>query len=137
VRIVSNNPQAHPHIDPAYLSAPQDIEAMIDGLELTRKVLGHAAFDFDRRSETWPDPSYQSRSQLLDDLRARAETLYHPVGTCMMGNTELAVVDSQLRVRGVKGLRVVDASVMPRLIGGNTNAPTMMIATRAAEMIRS
>lgn len=137
VRITSDNPGAHPHIDPNYLSAPQDIEAMLDGLELTRKVLGHTAFDFDRKAEVWPDPAHQTRSQLLDDLRARAETLYHPVGTCMMGHGELAVVDPQLRVHGVEGLRVVDASVMPRLIGGNTNAPTMMIGARAADMILS
>ena len=72
---------------------------------------------------------------MRDDVRARAETLYHPTSTCAMGSGELSVVDSRCRVKGVEGLRVVDASVMPRLIGGNTNAPTIMIATRAAAMI--
>ena len=72
---------------------------------------------------------------LRDDVRARAETLYHPTSTCAMGSGEMAVTDSRCRVRGVAGLRVIDASVMPRLVGGNTNAPTIMIATRAAAMI--
>ena len=137
LRITSNNPEVHPHIDPKYLSAPQDVEVMLDGMELARKVLTHSAFDFDRKEEIWPNPAYQTRSELLDDLRNRAETLYHPVGTCKMGHDELSVVDSQLRVHGVQSLRVVDASIMPRLIGGNTNAPSMMIATRAADIILS
>lgn len=137
LRITSSDPTDHPHIDPMYLSHPEDVEAMLDGMEAARAVLRHRAFDFDRKEEVWPDPSYRTRSQLLDDLRNRAETLYHPVGTCRMGTDPLAVVDSRLRVHGVKGLRVVDASVMPRLIGGNTNAPTMMIATRAADMIET
>lgn len=135
LRILSNDPAQHPLIDPNYLSHPEDIEAMIDGMQAVRAVLNHSAFDFDRRQEIWPDPAYQTRAQLLDDLRARAETLYHPVGTCMMGHGGLSVVDPQLRVHGTQGLRVVDASIMPRLIGGNTNAPSMMIGARGADMI--
>lgn len=135
LRITSSDPRQHPHIDPRYLSEAEDMEAMIDGLQAARHILGHSAFDFDRKDEIWPDPSYQTRSQLADDIRARAETLYHPVGTCRMGRGELAVVDPELRVYGVDGLRVADASVMPRLIGGNTNAPSMMIGTRAASII--
>jgi len=135
VRIVSDDPRAHPAIDPAYLSAPEDLDAMVDGLIAVRNILGARAFDFDRKRETLPGPNFNNRADLTDDVRARAETLYHPVGTCSMGRGEMSVVDAQLRVYGVKGLRVVDASIMPRLIGGNTNAPTMMIATRAADMI--
>lgn len=135
VRILSDDPRAHPAIDPAYLRAPEDLDVMVDGLLAIRNILGARAFDFDRKRETLPGPKFTTRSDLADDVRARAETLYHPVGTCSMGRGELAVVDPQLRVRGVRNLRVVDASVMPRLIGGNTNAPTMMIATRAADMI--
>jgi choline dehydrogenase len=135
IRIVSDDPSVPPAIDPAYLTAPHDLEVLTDGLEIVRTLLGSAAFDFDRRAELLPGPDKTSRSALMDDVRARAETLYHPVGTCMMGQGELSVVDPQLRVRGVEGLRVVDASVMPRLVGGNTNAPTIMIATLAAAMI--
>ena len=135
LRITTADPTAHPLIDPKYLSDPEDAEVMLDGMQMARNVLQHSAFDFDRKQEIWPDPAYVTRAQLLDDLRARAETLYHPVGTCRMGHGELTVVDSQLRVHGVQGLRVVDASIMPRLVGGNTNAPTMMIATRAADFI--
>ncbi|WP_292052335.1 MULTISPECIES: GMC family oxidoreductase [unclassified Brevundimonas] len=137
LRITSSDPAQHPLIDPNYLSDPEDLEVMLDGMQMAREVLRNSAFDFDRKAEIWPDPAYTSRSQLADDLRARAETLYHPVGTCAMGRGELAVVDPSLKVYGTEGLRVVDASVMPRLIGGNTNAPTMMIATRAADIILS
>lgn len=137
LRIASSDPAQHPLIDPAYLSDPEDLEVMIDGMQVARDILLHSAFDFDRKDEIWPGPACSTRSQLADDLRNRAETLYHPVGTCAMGTGELAVVDPQLKVRGVANLRVVDASVMPRLIGGNTNAPTMMIATRAADIILS
>ncbi len=135
VRIVSNDPLAHPAIDPAYLSAPEDLDVMVDGLVAVWNILGSQPFDFDRRREILPGPQHVTRADLADDVRARAETLYHPVGTCSMGRGGLSVVDSALRVHQVEGLRVVDASVMPRLIGGNTNAPTMMIATRAADMI--
>ncbi|WP_396593505.1 GMC family oxidoreductase [Brevundimonas sp. R86498] len=135
IRIVSPDPAVPPAIDPAYLTVGTDLEVLTDGLQMVRTLLGSAAFAFDRRAELLPGPDRTSRADLMDDVRARAETLYHPVGTCAMGTGELAVVDPQLRVRGVKRLRVVDASVMPRLIGGNTNAPTIMIATRAAPMI--
>lgn len=135
IRIVSSDPAVPPAIDPAYLTAGADLEVLTDGLQMVRTLLGSTAFAFDRRAELLPGVDRISRSDLMDDVRARAETLYHPVGTCAMGTGELSVVDPQLRVRGVKRLRVVDASVMPRLIGGNTNAPTIMIATRAAPMI--
>lgn len=137
LRIVSSDPRQHPHIDPAYLSDPEDVEVLADGLQTVRDILADAAFDHDRRRERLPGPAVVTRAQLIDDMRARAETLYHPVGTCAIGRNDLAVVDPALRVRGVQGLRVADASVMPRIIGGNTNAPTMMIATRAADMILS
>ncbi len=135
VRIVSSDPLAHPAIDPAYLNAPEDLDVMVDGLVAVRNILGSQPFDFDRKREILPGPERVTRANLADDVRARAETLYHPVGTCSMGRGGLSVVDSALRVHQVERLRVVDASVMPRLVGGNTNAPTIMIATRAADMI--
>ena len=94
------------------------------------------AFDRYRGAPIHPPRTDLSEAELVDFVRTRAETVYHPIGTCRMGSDEAAVVDPQLRVRGVDGLRVVDASVMPKLPSGNTNAPTIMIAERAADLIR-
>lgn len=137
IRLKSADPTAHPVIEPNYLGDDEDMEVMIDGLEIARRVLAAPAFDEERVSERFPGAEKTSRSDLADDVRARAETLFHPTSTCAMGTGELAVVDPRCRVRGVEGLRVVDASVMPRLVGGNTNAPTLMIAERASEFIRA
>ena len=89
-----------------------------------------------RGEELMPGDAARSDAEIEKWIRAKCETIYHPVGTCKMGTDPMAVVDTQLRVRGVEGLRVVDASIMPTLIGGNTNAPTIMIAERAADMIK-
>ena len=102
---------------------------------LSREVLAQKAFDGIRGAPIFPARNDLDDAQLVEFIRAKAETIYHPVGTCRMGDDEQSVVDPQLRVRGVQGLRVVDASVMPRLIGGNTNAPTMMLAERAADLV--
>lgn len=135
IRLASADPRAYPLIDPNYLSADSDLEALTDGLETVRRILAAPAFDDERVEETLPGGFKVTRDDLRGDIRARAETLYHPTSTCAMGDGELAVTDSRCRVRGVAGLRVVDASIMPRLVGGNTNAPTMMVAGRAADMI--
>ncbi|HAQ35068.1 MAG: glucose-methanol-choline oxidoreductase [Maricaulis sp.] len=137
IRIKSADPTQYPAIDPNYLDKEGDLTALIDGLEITRRILAAPAFDGERVEEWLPGPDATTRDDLETDIRARAETLYHPTSTCVMGKGELAVVDPECRVYGVKNLRVVDASVMPRLVGGNTNAPTMMIADKAAEMIRA
>ncbi len=135
VGLSSANPAHPPRIDPAYLSDPRDVAKMVAAARLLEQILEAPALAPWRGARLYPHDG--SDVALEADIRNRADTIYHPVGTCRMGRDELAVVDPSLRLHGVNGLRVVDASVMPRLIGGNTNAPTIMIAERAAEMIRS
>ena len=113
-----------------------DLKMMIECARLSRELLAQTAFDAYRGAPIFPARDDLSDDELVEFIRAKAETIYHPVGTCRMGSDDQSVVDTKLRVRGVEGLRVVDASVMPTLIGGNTNAPTMMIAERAADLIR-
>ncbi|PWE16381.1 glucose-methanol-choline oxidoreductase [Marinicauda salina] len=137
LRLASADPSAHILIDPEYLSADEDMEVMIDCLEIARDLLMSDAFDGERVEMELPKTLDGSRSDLAEEVRELGETLYHPTSTCAMGTGELAVVDEQCRVRGIDDLRVVDASVMPEVVGGNTNAPTIMIATRAADMIQS
>ena len=108
---------------------------MIEGARLSRDILAQAAFAPYRGEEIFPGSNATSDADLEAFIRRKAETIYHPVGTCRMGNDDDAVVDSELRVRGIESLRVVDASIMPTLVGGNTNAPTIMIAERAAELL--
>jgi len=137
IRIHCDDPTAHPLIDPNYLAHEGDLVALIDGLEIVQRILMAPAFDEERIEMYRPKETLTDRKDMEAEIRARAETLYHPTSTCVMGQGEMTVVDPQCRVHGVDGLRVVDASVMPRLVGGNTNAPTMMIAHKAAEMIRA
>jgi choline dehydrogenase len=131
----SPHPQDPPRIHAGYLSGAGDLEAMLAGIELARAILNAAPFAPYRGAEIFPGSGVTTRAALARVLREKAETIYHPVGTCRMGRDPQAVVDCQLRVRGVEALRVIDASVMPRLIGGNTNAPTIMIAERAADLL--
>ena len=135
----SPDPLEPPAIDPRYLTDPsgQDVRTLIHGLRLARRVLGQEPLATFVAEEILPGPQARADDDLLAHLRARSQTLYHPVGTCRMGTDPLAVVDPELCVRGIAGLRVVDASVMPRLPTGHTNWPTVMIAERAAELIAS
>ena len=110
---------------------------MVECARVSRQVLAQPAFAPYRGAPIFPERDDLDQDALVAFIRAKAETVYHPVGTCRMGDDAGSVVDSQLRVRGVAGLRVVDASVMPTLPGGNTNAPTIMIAERAADLIRN
>jgi choline dehydrogenase len=135
IRLASAEVTAHPLISPNYLSAPEDLPALRQGVKMTREVLAQPALTA-VLGEALDLPQGTVSDEEIDTfIRAKAETVYHPVGTCRMGNDADAVVDTALRVNGVEGLRVVDASVMPALINGNTNAPTIMIADRASEMI--
>lgn len=131
----SADPLQAPKIDPRYLTEPTDMEQMVAAYKVAQDISLQQPFKALQPHWRRPDKALHSDTEIRDFVRARAETIYHPVGTCKMGQDELAVVDPQLRVRGVNALRVVDASVMPTLVGGNTNAPVIMIAEKAAEMI--
>lgn len=136
IRIKSADPTTYPAIFANYLSDPLDQEVTVAGLKWARKIAAQPAIAPLIDHEMNPGADFASDAALLEYARAAGSTIYHPVGTCQMGSGPMAVVDSQLRVRGVSGLRVVDASVMPRLVSGNTNAPTIMIAEKACDMIR-
>jgi choline dehydrogenase len=136
VGLTSADPHAAPHIDPRFLSAQADVDLLLRGVKLSRRLLESHAWDAVRGPEIRPGPDVQGDAALEGYIREVAATVFHPVGTCKMGSDAQAVVDAQLRVRGIEGLRVADASVMPTLIGGNTNAPAIMIAEKAADMIR-
>ena len=120
-----------------YLSDPEryDLAMMIEGVRLSRRIFAQAPFDDVRGTEIFPGIDGDDEAALEAFVRRKAETIYHPVGTCRMGADEAAVVDAELRVRGIDGLRVADASIMPTLPGGNTNAPTIMIAEHAADLM--
>ncbi len=137
IGLQSADPRAPAAIRANYLSDPEghDLKVMIEGVRLSREILAQAPFTAFRGEELFPGIDAQSEADIIAFIRRKAETIYHPVGSCRMGNDEAAVLDSELRVRGVDNLRIVDASVMPTLIGGNTNAPTIMIAERAAELL--
>ncbi len=134
VFLQSADPTAAPGIDPGFLSDADDLRVLVKGAKMTRAILQAPALAKYRHKELYTKDG-MSDAEWESHIRSRADTVYHPVGTCRMGVDEAAVVDPQLRVRGLEGLRVVDASVFPTLIGGNTNAPTIMIAEKAADMI--
>jgi choline dehydrogenase len=136
ITLASSNPCAPPVIHPEYLGKAADLQLLLAGLERCRWFVHTTAFEPFRGPEISPGSAVQSGAALVDAIRNTAETCYHPVGTCKMGQDPLAVVDPSLRVHGVEGLRVVDASIMPTIISGTTNAPTIMIAEKAADLIK-
>ncbi len=135
VFLQSGDPFVQPGIDPNYLADQHDLDTLVKGAKLARAILKAPSLAPYRHKEMYLAENVTD-SEWVDHIRARADTIYHPVGTCKMGTDDMAVVSPELRVHGIEGLRVVDASVMPTLIGGNTNAATIMIAEKAADMIR-
>ena len=137
VSLGSADPLAAPVIDPNFFGEADDLETMVAGFKTTRRLMETPALRALQKKEMFT-AGVHSDDDIRNLLRARVDTVYHPVGTCMMGVSDpMAVVDPKLKVYGVEGLRVVDASIMPTLIGGNTNAPTIMIGEKAADMIRA
>ncbi len=132
----SPDPAMPPAIRPNYLSAPADLRALLAGMRACRRVLAQPAFAARSAGELWPGPTVAQDTAVAEYARATGGSVFHPVGTCRMGTDDAAVVDPRLRLRGLGGLRVVDASIMPTITTGNTNAPTIMIAEKAAAMIR-
>jgi choline dehydrogenase len=135
VRLASSDPLTAARIDGNYLSDASDVERLVAAVRLARTIAATAPFDEFRGAEAQPGAAAQSDRELSDFVRQNVEMLYHPVGTCRMGSDARSVVDPQLRVRGVEALRVIDASIMPSVTRGNTNAPTIMIAERGADML--
>ena len=135
VRIVSKDPVSHPSIAPNYLSAPNDIKTMLAGMRLIDKIAHGSALKSKIIEEMEPGPKATSDEAILEHIRSTSYTAWHHTGTCRMGEDPLAVVDPQLRVRGISNLRVADGSVMPTVISGNTNAACIMIGERAADFI--
>ncbi|MBM86786.1 MAG: choline dehydrogenase [Gammaproteobacteria bacterium] len=135
VRIKSKEFQDYPAITLNYLSTSEDEKVAVTGLKFTRRIMAATALQKFKPTELKPGPEIESDEQLLDAARNLGTTIFHPVGTCKMGNDGMAVVNDRLQVHGVDNLRVIDASIMPRISSGNTNAPTVMIAEKGAEFI--
>jgi choline dehydrogenase len=136
IKLKTANPADPPAMIPNYLSSEVDQRALVAGLQLCRRLLADPGMQHFIESEYLPGPGVQTDDEMLDHARRMGGTVFHPTSTCKMGNDPMAVVDPALRVHGLTGLRVVDASIMPTVASGNTNAPTIMIAEKAADMIR-
>jgi choline dehydrogenase len=138
VSLQNADPRSAPLIDPQFLSDERDLQLLLKGGKMQQNIIESKAFKTVRRKMLYP-VNVEDVKAMEKDIRSRADTQYHPVGTCKMGpdSDPMAVVDARLRVKGIAGLRVADASIMPTLIGGNTNAPTIMIGEKAADLIRA
>ena len=135
MELASKDPMQPLKIYANYLSEPTDMDHMKKGFEIQRKIFSSKVFDEFRDEEIFPGDDVQSEEEIEKFIRKKADTIYHPVGTCKMGNDKMSVVDSDLKVHGIEGLRVVDASIMPTLVSGNTNAPTIMIAEKISDQM--
>jgi choline dehydrogenase-like flavoprotein len=137
VTLASKDPLASPVIDPNFLGERDDVDRLVRGFKLMRTVLQQPALAAQGGKEGPKSAAAQSDLEIEQFIRDNADTVYHPVGSCRMGHGPMDVVDHELRVYGVKALRVVDASIMPSVVSGNTNAPTIMIAEKAADLIKA
>jgi choline dehydrogenase len=135
IHITSADPGRPPAISFNFLSAPVDAELTVRAIRIARSIMTAPAMEPLEVSEIAPGAERTTDDEIIDWVKSAAETTYHPVGTCKMGNDDMAVVDPQLRVRGIEGLRVADASIMPTLTSGNTNAPSIMIGEKAADLV--
>ena len=133
--LASADPLDRPIVDFNYLNKANDLRCAVAGVQWNLNILYAQAFDDIRGAEVAPGISLRSNAELESFVRRTASTTWHPAGTCKMGSDDMAVVDSSLRVHGIEALRVVDASIMPTVVSGNTNAPTIMIAEKAADII--
>jgi choline dehydrogenase-like flavoprotein len=136
VSLRSADPAAPPVIDPNYLAEPYDLKTSAEGVKISREILNQQAFAKYISKEHFPGAAVRSQAEFESYARQFGRTSYHPVGTCRMGVDEMAVVDPELRVRGIDGLRVCDSSIMPRLVSSNTNAPSIMIGEKASDLIK-
>lgn len=134
--LASADPAAAPRIDPNFLGDPDDTQRLVRGFKVMRRILSQPALADHRGRELDASGKARTDAEIEAFVRGHADTIYHPVGTCRMGSGPLAVVDAQLRVHGLEGLRVVDASIMPSIVGGNTNAPVIMIGEKAADLLK-
>jgi len=137
IHIRSADPKAQPAIRFNFLADPIDQRTMVDGFRMMRKIVDAAPMDAYRDSEHSPGASVQSDAEILSWIRSNSQTAYHPVGTCRMGPGPNAVVDDRLRVHGLEGLRVADASIFPTMPSGNTNAPSIMVGEKAADILKA
>jgi choline dehydrogenase len=135
VTLQSADPAVPPRIDPNYLDDEADLDVLVAGVKLAREILNAPALDAYRGDEYLPGAAVQSDEELREFIREHAQTIYHPVGTCKMGNDPLAVVNARLQVYGVRGLRVADASIMPAIVNANTNNPCIMIGEKCADLL--
>mgnify|MGYP003324656706 CR=1 FL=1 len=135
VFLTSSNPMDSPGINPRFLSDERDLTTLIKGAKITQKILETPPINEYNKEEIFGVTSAINDSEWEQHIRSRADTIYHPVGTCKMGSDRMAVVNDRLEVSGVANLRVIDASIMPRITSGNTNAPTVMIAEKGAKFI--
>ena len=135
ITLNSRNPLDGVNIQANYLDHPEDMEKMVQGFKASKALLSAQAFDVYRGKAFEGFDELETDEEIKQYIRHHAESIYHPVGTCKMGQDEMSVVDAELNVHGIKGLRVVDASIMPTIVGANTNAPTIAIAEKAADII--